>query len=240
MVWASWIRIQRSPTSEIRLVETKILNLSLNPPALGSPIIFGCTPYLVNEILYSLDWGPEVSYLIKFLGNPIIKSQLWNYIIKKEFFEPFPVLWAAPTPPLVFTTFIYLPGYVRFKRAAVLSPVHCWSPECWTVLMNWTKILIHSKDRQVDARIKTPIQSIQGAPRSCPYLHTQTSSPNLCFTLSTPITFSCLLFLAHWCPVLLICPFLFWTPSITCACFSVHILIHTHLSAAVWEFSTLF
>lgn len=57
-------------------METKILSSSLNPPALGSPVIFGSTPYLVNKILYALGWEPEISFLNKLLGNPIIKTQL--------------------------------------------------------------------------------------------------------------------------------------------------------------------
>ena len=141
-------------------METKILSSSLNPPALGSPVIFGSTPYLVNKILYALGWEPEISFLNKLLGNPIIKTQLWNYIFRKDFLNPSQ---ACELPQHLTSSCVY---------HIDLSPQLCWvqegssfvicSSEFRTVLMSSTKILTHSKDRRPDARVETPIQSMQG------------------------------------------------------------------------------
>lgn len=102
MVWASWIRMYRNPTSEIHLVKAIILS-----PAVESPIIFDSSPDFVNKILWG--WRLEIFLLNKLLGNPIIKTQLWNYIFKEDFLNLYPGLWAATIPPLVvFPIFICL------------------------------------------------------------------------------------------------------------------------------------
>lgn len=125
VVWAFWIRTQRSFNIWDSFNGSKKKNWTLrwiHLPQSHLPCSVKCrfsAPDLVNEILWG--WRLEISLLNKLLDNFIIKTQLTNGTFRKVSFGPSPSLQATPTPPIMLPTLSVSPATLGPRRVEASS-----------------------------------------------------------------------------------------------------------------------